>query len=56
MIALKNKFFRKYKTGAFKLIEGKNDPTAFLPLNASIGGLIRSDKYASKENKYLMEE
>ena len=26
-------FFRKYSisTGTFKLIEGKNDPTAFLP-------------------------
>ena len=39
-----------------KLIEGKNDTTIFLPLNANIGGQIRSDTYESKENKYLMEE
>ena len=25
------------KTEIFKLIEGKNDPTTFLPLNANIG-------------------
>ena len=39
--------------GTFKLIEGKNDPTTFLPLNENIGGQIRSDKHESKENKYL---
>ena len=36
--------FIKYKTETFK-----NDPTAFLPLNAKIGGQIRPDKYKSKE-------
>ena len=29
---------RDYETGTFKLTEGKNDPTAFLPLNTNIGG------------------
>ena len=51
-----NKFFRKYKTQTFNLIEGKNDPTAFLLLNANTGRQIRTDSYASKENKYLLKE
>ena len=38
----------------FKLIEGKNGPTTFLPLYTGIGGQSRSNKY--KENKYLTED
>ena len=49
-------FFRKYETGTFKLIEGKNGATTFLPLNTSIGRHIRLDKYESKENIYLRED
>ena len=47
--------FRKYNTspGTFKLMEGKNDPTAFLPLHAYIGGEITTHKNKYKENKYL---
>ena len=40
----------------FKLIKGKNNPTAFLPLNVNVGGQIRSDKHKYKENKYLTED
>ena len=47
---------KQYETGTFKLIESKNESTAFLHLNANIGGHIRTDNYESKENKYLMEE
>ena len=37
----------------FKLIEGKNDPTAFLPLNANIGGQFKSTK--GGKTTYLTE-
>ena len=40
--------------GTFKLIEGRNDPTAFLPLITNIGGQVNSSN--SKENHYLTEE
>ena len=58
MIVLTNKFFRKYNTSTetFKLIEGKNDPTAFLPLIGNIGGPIACHKNKYKENKYLTED
>ena len=39
-----------------KLVEGKNNPTAFLPLSTNIGGQIRSDKHKYKENKYPTED
>ena len=38
----------------FKLIEGKNGPTTFLPLNANIGGQSKPNR--NKENKYLKEK
>ena len=47
-------FQRKSKTRTFKLIKGRNDPTAFLPLNTSIGGQINCKE--SKDNQYLTEE
>ena len=49
MLALTKWIFREYETGTFKLIEGKNGLTAFLPLNANIGGEIRPDKYLTEE-------
>ena len=49
-----NKFWRRPKTRTFKLIEGKNDPTTFLPLITSIGGQVNSSK--SNDNNYLSEE
>ena len=53
-----NKFFREYKTstGTFKLREGKNDPTIFLPLNTNIVGQTTSYKIKYNENKYLTED
>ena len=48
---------RKCKTGTFKLVEGENDSTTFLPLNENIGGQIGLDnKYKYKESKYLTKE
>ena len=41
-------------TRTFKLIEGKNDPTAFLPLSTYIGRQVNFSK--SKDNHYLTEE
>ena len=35
---------------------GKNDPTAFLPLNADIVGQVRYEKQKYKDNKYLTED
>ena len=37
-------------------MKGSNDPTAFLPVNAKIGGQIVQNNYAHKESKYLSEE
>ena len=37
----------------FKLIEGKNDPTTFLPLNTNIGGQLKPNK--NKEMRYITE-
>ena len=42
------------KTRTFKLIEGKNDPTACLPLSTNIGGQVNLSK--SKDTNYLTEE
>ena len=39
-----------------KLIKGRNDPTAFLPLNTNIGGKIVQNSYVHKESKYQSEE
>ena len=42
---------------SFKLVEGKNDPITFLPLNLNIGGQITPcNKYEYKESIYLTEE
>ena len=49
-----NKFWRRSKTGTFKLIEGTYDPTTFLPLSTNIGGQVNFSK--SKESNYLTEE
>ena len=45
---------RKQKTGTFNLKQGKNDPTAFLPVSTNKGGQVNSSK--SKDNNYLTEE
>ena len=42
------------KTGTFKLIEGKNDPTTYLPLSTNIGRQVNFIK--SKDNNHLTEE
>ena len=49
-----HKFSRRSKFRTFKLTEGKNDPTTFLPLNANIGGQFKSIK--DKKSSYLTEE
>ena len=36
-------------TGTFNLIEGKNDPTTFFPLNTNIDGQIKPDQYLIEE-------
>ena len=41
-------------TETFKLTEGKNDPTTFLPLSTNIGGQVNFS--TSKDNQYLTEE
>ena len=46
-------FIRRSKITTFKLIEGKNGPTTFLPLNTNIGGQSKPNK--NKENRYLTE-
>ena len=38
----------------FKLIEGKTDPTTFLPLSTNIGG--QSKLIKGRENRYLTEK
>ena len=43
-----------FKTGTLKLITGRNDPTAFLPLSPRIGAQVSNNK--PKENQYLTEE
>ena len=48
------KIFRRNKIQTFKLIEGKNDLTTFLHLNANISGQSKSKK--DKETKYLTED
>ena len=40
----------------FKLVEGENDPTAFLPLSTNIGRQTLPNKCGYKEGKYLTEE
>ena len=40
--------------GHLKLIEGVNNPTAFLPLSTDIGAQVNTSK--SKDNNYLTEE
>ena len=47
-------FIRGNKIRIFKLIEGKNGLTTFLPLNTNIGGHIKPNR--NKENRYLMED
>ena len=45
-----------YEAGTFKLVEGKNDPTTFLPLIMNIGGQIVQNNYAHKKSKYSTED
>ena len=54
----KNKFFRRYNTTTrpLKCIEGRNDPTTFLPLSTNVGRQIRLNKHKYKENKYLTQD
>ena len=40
----------------FKLVEGENDPTTFLPLSTNIGGQTLPNKCGYQEGKYLTEE
>ena len=40
----------------FKVIEGKSDPTTFLPLNTNMGGQTTSHKIKYNKNKYLTED
>ena len=40
--------------GTFKLIEGKNGPSTFLPLNINIGGQSKPNR--SRESTHLTEE
>ena len=47
-------FFAGNNTGAFKLIEGKNGPITFLPLNANISG--QSEQIRDNGTKYLTED
>ena len=56
MKALKDKLPREYKTGTFKLVKCRNDPTTYLPLNTNVGGQFAQNNYAQKENKYLSEQ
>ena len=51
MIVLKNKLPRKYEARTFKLVECRSNPTAFLPLNANIGGQTAPNNYVHKESK-----
>ena len=53
---IKYDLHRKYEARAFKLINGRNDPTTFLPLNTNTGRQIVQNNYAHKESKYLSEE
>ena len=39
-----------------KLVEDKNDPTAFLPLITNTGGQRLANKHGYEEFKYLTEE
>ena len=39
-----------------KLVEGENDPTAFLPLSTNIDGQTLQNKHGYEEGKYLTEE
>ena len=48
------RFIRRNKIRTFKLIEGKNDPVTFLPLNTNIGG--QSNPIKDKETRYLTED
>ena len=48
------KFSRRSKIRTFKLIDGKNDPTTFLPFNANIGRQFKSIK--DKKTSYLTEQ
>ena len=41
-------FIRGIKMRTFKLIEGKNCPTTFLPLNANIGGQSKPNRNTEK--------
>ena len=34
----------KFKTGVFKLVKGRNDPTAFLSFSPRIGGQVSNNK------------
>ena len=51
---LKEKSWRRSKTGTFKLIEHKNEPTTFLPLSTNKGGQVNFIN--SKDNYYLTKE
>ena len=44
----------KFKTGTFKLIKGRNDPTTFLPLSPKIGGQITNN--TPNTSQYLTKE
>ena len=43
------------ETGTFKLMKGRNVPTAFLPLSPKIGGQVTNNN-KPKFNQYLTEE
>ena len=49
-----SRYLKGNKIGIFKLLEGKNGPTPFLPLNANFDGQRKHIK--GKETKYLTED
>ena len=54
MAILIEQILKKSNTRTFKLIKGRNDPIAFLPLSTNIGGQVSNNK--PKDNQYLTEE
>ena len=48
------KLWGEFKTRTFKLITGRNDPTAFLPLSPKIGGQVNNNK--PNVGQYLTRE
>ena len=49
-----SRFLRGNKVRTFKLIESKNGPTTFLPINANISGQIKHT--IDRETRYLTED